>query len=70
MSIYVHHNRFIVTIVTIKASIHELYVEYALNPFSNIKDNHMISSSRFDEGVYELVQSFDETYALKDIEWK
>lgn len=37
--------------------IHRLYVEYTLNPFNTI--NAKIESRRFDEGISELVFSFN-----------
>lgn len=44
---------------------HELYVEYNLNPFSSVREKEKISSIRFDDGVRELVHSFNETYGGK-----
>lgn len=41
---------------------HELYVEYNLNPFSSIRENKKITSSRFDAEIGELVETFNETY--------
>jgi hypothetical protein len=40
--------------------IHELLVEYTLNPFNNIGD-HKISSTRFDKGVSDCVGLFNRT---------
>jgi len=39
------------------ASLHELYVEYTLNPFSKIK--YKIISPRFDQGVLKHVNEFN-----------
>jgi len=39
--------------------VHELYVEYALNPFSELKKKK-INSHRFSTGVSHLVQSFND----------
>lgn len=48
---------------------HELYVEYNLNPFSSIRENKKINSIRFDSGVGELVAAFNETYGEKGMSW-
>ena len=44
------------------ASLHELYVEHTLNPFSNIRQYERISSPRFDDGIEKLVGEFNDTY--------
>jgi len=49
------------------ANMHELYVEYTLNPFSIIREK--ISSARFDHGVDNLVQEFNEAYGSKELAW-
>lgn len=49
------------------ANMHELYVEYTLNPFSIIRDK--ISSTRFDNGVGNLVQEFNDAYGSKELAW-
>lgn len=41
---------------------HEVYVEYNLNPFSSIRENKKISSMRFDNEIGEIVKIFNETY--------
>ncbi len=46
---------------------HELYVEYTLNPFSIIREK--ISSQRFDHGVNDLVHEFNEAYGVKELAW-
>jgi hypothetical protein len=51
------------------ANIHELYVEYNLNPFSSIREKKKISSRRFNTGVRELVDTFNETYGKKGMSW-
>mmetsp|Transcript_9429 Transcript_9429/g.11842 ORF Transcript_9429/g.11842 Transcript_9429/m.11842 type:complete len:203 (-) Transcript_9429:259-867(-) len=51
------------------ANMHELYVEYNLNPFSSVREREKISSRRFDNGVRELVNSFNETYGQKGMSW-
>ena len=48
---------------------HELYVEYNLNPFSSIRQKQKIDSKRFDAGVGELVDDFNETYGKKGMSW-
>lgn len=48
---------------------HELYVEYSLNPFSSIRDNKKITSKRFDVGVGELVHTFNDDNAKKGMSW-
>mmetsp|Transcript_27457 Transcript_27457/g.38639 ORF Transcript_27457/g.38639 Transcript_27457/m.38639 type:complete len:187 (+) Transcript_27457:35-595(+) len=39
------------------STVHELYVQYTLNPFSQIKEK--IKSERFDEGVNACVEKFN-----------
>ena len=56
-------------ITTLQANMHELYVEYNLNPFSSIREKKKISSVRFDAGVSELVDTFNETYGNKGMSW-
>jgi hypothetical protein len=51
------------------ANIHELYVEYSLNPFAQVREKKKISSRRFDIGVTELVDTFNETYGKEGMSW-
>ena len=48
---------------------HEVYVEYNLNPFSSIRENKKISSMRFDTEIGEIVNTFNETYGKKGMLW-
>jgi hypothetical protein len=57
------------TKILLKANMHELYVEYNLNPFSSIRQKQKIDSKRFDAGVGELVDDFNETYGKKGMSW-
>mmetsp|Transcript_19838 Transcript_19838/g.28962 ORF Transcript_19838/g.28962 Transcript_19838/m.28962 type:complete len:213 (-) Transcript_19838:226-864(-) len=50
-------------------NVHDYYVEYTLNPFSQIKAQKKISSRRFDDGVDELVRNFNETFGSKGLSW-
>lgn len=47
---------------TLFASLHELYVEYTLNPFTKIKAK--IVSRRFDESVRKSINAFNGVYTL------
>lgn len=40
--------------------IHQLYVEYTLNPFNNFGD-HKITSTRFDQGVSDCIGQYNRT---------
>lgn len=44
-------------------NMHKLYIEYRLNPFSKITDNTKISSRKFDDGMTQLVNEFNNTYS-------
>jgi len=43
---------------------HKLYIEYRMNPFSQITDNTKISSRKFDEGMTQLVKTFNNKYSI------
>jgi len=44
-------------------NMHKLFIEYRLNPFSKITDNNKISSIKFDDGITQLVNAFNNTYS-------
>eukprot|EP00591_Stephanopyxis_turris_P013341 CAMPEP_0195520848 /NCGR_PEP_ID=MMETSP0794_2-20130614/17581_1 /TAXON_ID=515487 /ORGANISM="Stephanopyxis turris, Strain CCMP 815" /LENGTH=191 /DNA_ID=CAMNT_0040650283 /DNA_START=42 /DNA_END=617 /DNA_ORIENTATION=- len=46
------------TLKTLLANVHVLFVEYILNPFTNIKKSRIVSA-RFDEGVCNFVSAFN-----------
>lgn len=43
---------------------HKLYIEYRMNPFSQITDNTKISSRKFDDGMAQLVKTFNDKYSI------
>ncbi len=51
------------------ANVHELYVEYTLNPFSQVRAQKMMSSQRFDNGVAGLVTNFNDSFGKKGMSW-
>eukprot|EP01083_Nonionella_stella_P015382 43032_1 len=51
------------------ANTHELYVEYTLNPFSQVRAQKMMSSQRFDNGVAGLVTNFNDSFGKKGMSW-
>jgi len=54
---------------TFFSNIHELYIEYKLNPFSDIKANSKIISKRFDVGVLKYVNICNQKHTKKDMHW-
>jgi hypothetical protein len=46
----------------LQAKVHNLYVEYTLNPFSALQQK--IQSSRFDEGIREIVKMYQENKGI------
>ncbi len=51
------------------ANLHELYVEYTLNPFSKVKGHTKICSRRFDDGIAKLVVTFNDSFGKKGMSW-
>lgn len=52
-----------------KANAHEYFVEYMLNPFSNVRTEKKILSPRFEMGIKELVKTFNENFGRKGMSW-
>jgi len=49
---------------TNQANVHEIYVEYTLNPFAQVRAQKKISSRRFDLGMEDLVSNFNEDFGI------
>jgi hypothetical protein len=52
-----------------KANAHECFVEYMMNPFSNVRTQKKIVSERFDMGIVDLVKTFNENFGRKGMSW-
>ncbi len=48
---------------------HENYVEYTLNPFSNIRGQNKICSPRFDKVLEGIVANFNENFGHRGMSW-
>lgn len=51
------------------ANAHEYFVEYMMNPFSNVRTQKKIISQRFDMGIMELATTFNENFGQKGMSW-